>query len=59
VVHSRATDAAQVAWEAEVKQLRLIHLGPEHKERSLEAARALFPATDLAQEGETIVLAGR
>jgi ribonuclease Z len=56
IVHSRATDAAQVALEAEVARLRLVHLGPGHRQRSLEAARAIFPATELAAEGETIVL---
>jgi ribonuclease Z len=55
-VHSRATDAAQVAVEAEVARLRLVHLGHDHQTRSLEAARALFPAAELATEGETIVL---
>ena len=59
VVHSRAVDAARVASEAEVERLCLLHLGPEHRERSLEAARALFPATDLAKEGETIRLPQR
>jgi ribonuclease BN (tRNA processing enzyme) len=56
IVHSRATDAAQVAREAEVARLRLVHLGPDHRERSLAAARALYPAAELAAEGETIVL---
>jgi ribonuclease Z len=56
VVHSRATDAARVAVEAEVARLRLVHLGPDHRQRSLEVARQLFPATELAAEGETILL---
>jgi ribonuclease Z len=59
VVHSRATDAARVALEAEVGRLSLLHLGPDHRERSFDAARALFPATELAKEGETILLPGR
>jgi ribonuclease Z len=54
VVHSRATDAARVAVEAEAARLRLVHLGPDHRQRSLEAARALFPAAELATEGETL-----
>ncbi len=56
VVHSRATDAARVAVEAEVARLRLVHLGPDHRPRSLEAARQLFPAVALAAEGETLDL---
>jgi ribonuclease Z len=56
MVHSRATDAARIAVEAEVARLRLVHLGPTHKERSLEAARVLFPPAELAAEGETVVM---
>jgi ribonuclease Z len=56
VVHSRASDAARVAVEAEVARLRLVHLGADHRQRSLEAARQLFPAAELAAEGEMIVL---
>jgi ribonuclease Z len=56
VVHSRATDAARVALEAEVARLRLVHLIPEHRQRSLEAARQLFPKAELAEEGETLLL---
>jgi ribonuclease Z len=56
VVHSRASDAARVAVEAEAVRLRLVHLGADHRQRSLEVARQLFPATELAAEGETLVL---
>jgi ribonuclease Z len=56
VVHSRSTDAARVAVEAEVARLRLVHLGPDHRQRSLEVARQLFPAAELATEGETLLL---
>jgi ribonuclease Z len=56
VVHSRATDAARVAAEAEVARLRLVHLGPDHRQRSLEAARQIYPAAQLAAEGETVNL---
>jgi ribonuclease Z len=55
-VHSRATHAARAAAEAEVARLRLVHLGPGHRERSLEAARRLYPAAELAAEGETLLL---
>lgn len=54
--HCRATDAARVAAEAGVKRLRLVHLSGDHGERSLAAARAIFPETELAGEGETLVL---
>jgi ribonuclease Z len=54
--HSRAADAARIALTAGVKRLRLIHLREDHRQASLEAARALFPATDLAEEGETLEL---
>jgi ribonuclease Z len=56
VVHSRASDAARVAVEAEAVRLRLVHLGADHRQRSLEVARQLFSATELAAEGETLVL---
>lgn len=54
--HSRATDAAQVAVGAGVKHLRLIHLRETHREESLQSARAIFPATSLAGEGDQILL---
>jgi ribonuclease Z len=56
VVHSRATDAARLAREAEVARLRLVHVGAAHRQRSLEVARAIFPATELAAEGEELAL---
>lgn len=52
--HSRAIDAAHTAREAGVKQLRLVHLGG-HREASIEAARAIFPESALATEGETLL----
>ena len=54
--HSRASDAARTAREAGVKRLRLIHIPARHREASLAAARAIFPETVLAAEGETLVL---
>jgi ribonuclease Z len=54
--HSRATDAARCAGEAGVKQLRLVHLSGDHAERSLAAAHAIFPNTELAVEGEAVKL---
>jgi ribonuclease Z len=52
--HSQAADAARTAAEAGVGQLRLIHGRAAHAEASLAAARAIFPATEWAREGETI-----
>jgi ribonuclease Z len=57
--HSRATDAAAVALEARAKRLRLIHLREAHREESLAAARAIFPETELATEGEGLTLPQR
>lgn len=53
--HSRAIDAARVAREAGVKQLRLIHIAGHH-EASLASARTIFANTALASEGETLRL---
>jgi len=57
--HSRATDAARTAKEAGVKQLVLIHLTADQREKSLKAAKAIFENTVVAKEGETITLKGR
>lgn len=52
--HSRAQDAAQCAVDAGAKRLRLVHLHGGHENASLAAARAIFPATELGREGETL-----
>lgn len=57
--HSRAQDAARTAAEAGVGSLRLVHLSGGHDAASLAAARAIFPATELARQGETIVFSPR
>lgn len=54
--HSRATDAAQIALEANVKALRLVHAGAGHRAASLAAAQAVFPVTELAAMGEKLIL---
>ncbi len=54
--HSRAEDAARIALEANVKSLRLVHAGAGHRAASLVAAQAVFPATELAAMGETLIL---
>ena len=54
--HSRAVDAAQIALEAGVKALRLVHAGAGHRAAPLAAAQAIFPATQMAAMGETLTL---
>lgn len=57
--HSRAQDAARVALEAQVKQLRLVHLHGGHENASLAAAQAIFPNAELGREGETLSFRAR
>jgi ribonuclease BN (tRNA processing enzyme) len=52
-VHMTAAEAAFMAGEAAVGRLVLTHLAAEDREASLQAARATFPATDLALPGAT------
>ena len=51
--HSSAGDAAQVAQEASVGRLLLVHLPPENllDDQELERARAIFPRTEKGEEG--------
>lgn len=51
--HSTARQAAQIALDAEVKQLIIGHFSSRYKDDSLllEEAREIFPATHLADEG--------
>jgi len=56
--HSRSTDAARVATEANVKQLLLVHASAHHRALSLQAAQAIFPNTRFATMGETLVFSG-
>ena len=48
--HSTAEEAAQVAAEADVDRLLLVHLPPGDKSADLRKARAIFPHTDLGEE---------
>ncbi len=57
--HSRAMDAARIALEAGVQELRLVHISGRHEATSLSAARSVFGNTHLAVEGETLVLGGQ
>jgi ribonuclease Z len=63
-LHSTCTMAAQVALSAQVQQLVLTHFSPRYApgnpiglEDLLEAARAIFPNTELAQDFSTHTVA--
>lgn len=52
--HSRTSSVAQLAKDAAVSRLALLHIDPERSDDDpvgLAAARALFPATILAEDG--------
>ncbi len=57
-LHSTARQAALLAKKAAVGKLLLGHFSARYKELAplLEEARAIFPASDLAVEGETFTL---
>ena len=48
--HSTAVGAAEVAAEADVDRLLLVHLPPGDKSEALREARSVFPHTDLGEE---------
>lgn len=50
--HTTASQAAQIAWDAEVKKLLIGHFSARYDDETLllEEARAIFPATQLAKE---------
>lgn len=48
--HSTAAGAAEVAAEADVDRLLLVHLPPGDKSEALRDARFVFPNTDLGEE---------
>ena len=53
--HSTARQAAEIAVAAEAKHLLIGHFSSRYKDATvlLDEARAIFPATDIATEGET------
>lgn len=53
--HSTSVDAAEIALASEAKRLIIGHFSSRYKDPSvlLDEARAVFPATDIATEGET------
>lgn len=56
--HSTTADAATVAAKASAKRLIIGHFSSRYKDLQplLEEARAIFPATDIACEGETFTI---
>lgn len=54
--HSTAADAAKMADKAQVHHLLLGHFSSRYKELQpfLDEARAIFPQTELAEEGKTL-----
>lgn len=56
--HSHTTAVAELAREARVKELYLIHFDPQHPEDDpigIDTARAIFPATHIAEDLMEIV----
>lgn len=56
--HSTTADAATVAAKASAKRLIIGHFSSRYKDLRplLEEARAIFPTTDIAREGETFTI---
>ena len=56
--HSTTADAATVAAKASAKRLIIGHFSSRYKDLQplLEEARAIFPATDIAREGEIFTI---
>ena len=53
-VHASAEEAAEIARDAGVKRLVLVHIPPGASDDELGAARALFAHTDWAEDGQRI-----
>ena len=54
VQHSGAPEAAEIARDARVKRLALIHSSPGRQEAALAEARKTFPDTFWPEDGETV-----
>ncbi len=52
--HTAAKGAAQIAKQAGVEKLVLIHYSQNRAEKILAEAKAIFPNTELAKEGQTL-----
>ena len=58
--HLYACEAAEIAKQANVKELVLTHFYPEiEKEKYLEEAKQIFPNTIVAEEGKVLKLGGK
>lgn len=57
-VHTAPKDAARIARQAGVKRLALIHYPHSRAAQILAEARAVFPDTELAEEGRTLEVGG-
>ncbi len=59
--HSTAAQAARTARDAEAGELLIGHFSSRYKDTSilLEEARAIFPSTQIAEEGRTFEAVGR
>ena len=56
--HTAPKDAAQIAQQAGVKKLVLIHFSQSRAAKILAEAKAVFPNTELAEEGNTLEVSG-
>lgn len=56
--HTAPRDAARIAQQAGVKKLVLIHFPQSRAAKLLAEARAVFPNTELAEEGTTLEVFG-
>jgi ribonuclease BN (tRNA processing enzyme) len=57
--HTAGTEAAAIALAADVRKLYLVHMPPNRDARSIgDAARNVFPATEVAEDGVPISLTG-
>ncbi len=56
--HTAPKDAAQIAQQAGVKKLVLIHFSQSRAAKILAEAKAVFPNTELAEEGRTLEVSG-
>ncbi len=52
--HCTAAEAAEIARRADAKELAIVHMPPADAQNALTAAKEIFPAAFLPQEGETV-----
>jgi len=54
--HSGAPDAAEIARQAGVRRLALVHCGPAAREQALAAAKVVFANSFFPREGEEVLV---